>query len=240
MSQPLSSNDGDAVNAPVREPVSQPIPAPVHEPEQVPQPGHEPDPKPEPETPPVRDPSRAPAHEPVTDPQPNPDSDPHAATPVKHSTKRIPNSRATAVGDRIFAGIADPAPDVAVNPTGALILIADDEPNILISLEYLMKREGYRVSIARDGKQALEAILSERPALVLLDVMMPKKSGFEVCQEVRANDSVRDTLILMLTAKGRDTDLAKGLGSGADAYMTKPFSTKELVVKVRAMLDARV
>ena len=248
MSQPLSSNDGDAVNAPVREPVNQPIPAPVHEPEHAPQPGHEPDPapEPEPETPPVRDPSRAPAHEPVTDPQPNPESEsdldphPHATAPVKHSTKRVPNSRATAVGDRIFAGIADPAPEVAVNPTGALILIADDEPNILISLEYLMKREGYRVSVARDGKQALEAILSEHPALVLLDVMMPKKSGFEVCQEVRANDSVRDTLILMLTAKGRDTDLAKGLGSGADAYMTKPFSTKELVVKVRAMLDARV
>jgi DNA-binding response OmpR family regulator len=71
---------------------------------------------------------------------------------------------------------------------------------------------------------------------VLLDVMMPNKSGFEVCQEVRANDAIRDTLILMLTAKGRETDVAKGLGSGADAYMTKPFSTKELVRKVREML----
>jgi DNA-binding response OmpR family regulator len=116
------------------------------------------------------------------------------------------------------------------------ILIADDEPNILISLEYLMKREGYSVSVARDGDEAIAAILRERPALVLLDVMMPKKSGFEVCQEVRANDAVRGTLILMLTAKGRETDVAKGLGSGADAYMTKPFSTKELVRKVREML----
>ena len=105
------------------------------------------------------------------------------------------------------------------------ILIADDEPNILISLEYLMKREGYAVSVARDGEEAIAAILRDRPALVLLDVMMPKKSGFEVCQEVRANDAVKDTLILMLTAKGRDTDIAKGLGSGADAYITKPFST---------------
>ena len=118
------------------------------------------------------------------------------------------------------------------------ILIADDEPNILISLEYLMKREGYTVSVARDGEEAIAAILRDRPALVLLDVMMPKKSGFEVCQEVRANDAVKDTLILMLTAKGRETDVAKGLGQGADAYITKPFSTKELVRKVRAMLEA--
>ena len=117
------------------------------------------------------------------------------------------------------------------------ILIADDEPNIVISLEYLMLREGYMVSVARDGEEAIAAILRDRPALVLLDVMMPKKSGFEVCQEVRANDAVRDTLILMLSAKGRDTDLAKGLGLGADAYMTKPFSTKELVLKVRQMLE---
>lgn len=117
------------------------------------------------------------------------------------------------------------------------ILIADDEPNILISLEYLMKREGYAVSVARDGEEAIAAILRDRPALVLLDVMMPKKSGFEVCQEVRANDVVKDTLILMLTAKGRETDVAKGLGQGADAYVTKPFSTKELVRKVREMLE---
>ena len=119
------------------------------------------------------------------------------------------------------------------------ILIADDEPNILISLEYLMKREGFEVSLARDGAEALEAIVAQRPALVLLDVMMPKKSGFEVCQELRANDAVKGTLVLMLTAKGRDTDIAKGLGSGADAYMTKPFSTRELVEKVRSMLEAR-
>jgi DNA-binding response OmpR family regulator len=116
------------------------------------------------------------------------------------------------------------------------ILIADDEPNILISLEYLMKREGYEVSVARDGQEALELLRSERPALVLLDVMMPKKTGFEVCQELRADEAIRGTRVLMLTAKGRDTDVAKGLGVGADAYMTKPFSTKELVQKVREML----
>ena len=119
------------------------------------------------------------------------------------------------------------------------ILIADDEPNIVISLEYLMQREGYAVSVARDGEEALAAILRDRPALVLLDAMMPKLSGFEVCQALRANDAARGTLILMLTAKGRDTDVAKGLGSGADAYMTKPFSTRELVRKVREMLEGR-
>jgi two-component system alkaline phosphatase synthesis response regulator PhoP len=117
------------------------------------------------------------------------------------------------------------------------VLIADDEPNILISLEYLMKREGFAVSVARDGQQAIDAILRERPDLVLLDVMMPVKTGFEVCQEVRASESVKDTLILMLTAKGRETDLAKGLALGANAYMTKPFSTRELVSRVREMLE---
>jgi DNA-binding response OmpR family regulator len=116
------------------------------------------------------------------------------------------------------------------------ILIADDEPNILISLEYLMKREGYEVHIARDGDEALALLQRERPRLVLLDVMMPKKTGFEVCQALRADDALKDTLVLMLTAKGRDTDVAKGLAMGADAYMTKPFSTKELVQKVRELL----
>ena len=118
------------------------------------------------------------------------------------------------------------------------ILIADDEPNILISLEFLMKREGYEVHLARDGQEALDALRRERPRLVLLDVMMPKKTGFEVCQEGRNDDGIRSTLILMLTAKGRETDIVKGLALGADAYMTKPFSTRELVQKVRSMLEA--
>ena len=120
----------------------------------------------------------------------------------------------------------------------ASILIADDEPNILISLEFLLKRAGYNVSLARDGQQALDTILRDRPHLVLLDVMMPVKSGFEVCQAVRADDSLNGIRILMLSAKGRDTDLAKGLALGADAYMTKPFSTRELLQKVQGMLAA--
>lgn len=120
----------------------------------------------------------------------------------------------------------------------ATILIADDEPNILISLEYLMKREGYHVLLAHDGQEALDLIEHERPQLVLLDVMMPRKNGFEVCQAVRSNEALRDVCIVMLTAKGRDTDVAKGLALGANAYMTKPFSTRELVDKVRDMLGA--
>lgn len=118
------------------------------------------------------------------------------------------------------------------------ILIVDDEPNIVLSLEYLMKREGYDVLVAHDGQEALDVLRRERPRLVLLDVMMPKKSGFEVCQEMRADEAIKDTLVLMLTAKGRDTDIAKGMGVGANAYMTKPFSTRELTQKVSELLAA--
>lgn len=118
------------------------------------------------------------------------------------------------------------------------ILIADDEPNIVISLEYLLKREGYEVLVARDGQEALDAIAREHPDLVLLDVMMPHKTGFEVCQAVRTTAGIDATPILMLTARGRETDVAKGLALGANAYMTKPFSTRELVLKVAEMLGA--
>ena len=116
------------------------------------------------------------------------------------------------------------------------VLIADDEPNILISLEFLMKREGWQVSVARDGNEALAAIQDNRPDLVLLDVMMPGKTGYEVCAAVRADETLAGVKILMLTAKGRDTDVAQGLDVSADTYMTKPFSTKELAAKVRDML----
>ena len=118
------------------------------------------------------------------------------------------------------------------------VLIADDEPNIVISLEFLLKREGYQVLVARDGEEALQAIRAHRPDLVLLDGMMPRLSGHEVCQAVRADPALAATRILMLTAKGRATDVAKGQALGADAYMTKPFSTRELAEQVAAMLVA--
>jgi DNA-binding response OmpR family regulator len=119
----------------------------------------------------------------------------------------------------------------------AKILIADDEPNILLSLEFLMQREGYKVLVARDGQEALDAILEHHPDLVLLDVMMPKRSGFDVLQAVRDRDDLGSMRVLMLSAKGREIDSAKGLALGADAYMTKPFSTRELVDKVRSLLE---
>jgi len=116
------------------------------------------------------------------------------------------------------------------------ILIADDEPNILVSLEYLMKREGFEVLLARDGEEALALARSAAPDLVLLDVMMPRLTGFEVCQALRSEPATAAMRVLMLTAKGREVDAAKGLGVGADGYVTKPFSTRDLVRQVRRLL----
>jgi DNA-binding response OmpR family regulator len=120
------------------------------------------------------------------------------------------------------------------------ILIVDDEPSIVISLEYLMKREGFEVSVAADGEAALAAVAARPPDLVILDVMMPKLNGFEVCQRLRAEPAWRGVRILMLTAKGRETELQKGLALGADAYVTKPFSTRDLVAEVRRLLGGEV
>jgi DNA-binding response OmpR family regulator len=117
------------------------------------------------------------------------------------------------------------------------ILIVDDEPNIVISLEYLMKREGWDTAVAADGEAALAALEKAPPDLVILDVMLPRMNGFEVCRLIRADPRWGKLRILMLTAKGRDTEVEKGLGLGADAYVTKPFSTKDLVAQIRALLS---
>ena len=116
------------------------------------------------------------------------------------------------------------------------ILIADDEPNIVVSLEFLMKKEGFEVSVATDGEATLALLRETNPDLILLDVMLPKKDGFEVCREIRADPRWQNVKIVMLTAKGRETEVAKGLALGADAYVTKPFSTKDLVAQVRQLL----
>ena len=116
------------------------------------------------------------------------------------------------------------------------ILIADDEPNIVISLEFLMQRQGYETHVARDGDEALAEIERVRPDLVLLDVMLPRRDGFEVCQKLR-EDGWDDLKIVMLTAKGRDVEIEKGLAVGADAYITKPFSMRELVARVARLLE---
>ena len=118
------------------------------------------------------------------------------------------------------------------------VLIVDDEPNIVISLEFLVKKEGFTVAVAADGEEALAKVAEFSPDLILLDVMMPKKSGFEVCEALRADPARSGLKIIMLTAKGRDTEMAKGLALGADAYMTKLFSTKDLIARIREVLAA--
>jgi DNA-binding response OmpR family regulator len=116
------------------------------------------------------------------------------------------------------------------------VLIVDDEPNIVLSLEFLMKQQGYETRVARDGEEALAEVERFRPDLVLLDVMLPRRDGFEVCERLRA-DGWSDLKILMLTAKGRDVEIEKGLALGADGYVTKPFSTAELVARVADLLE---
>jgi DNA-binding response OmpR family regulator len=116
------------------------------------------------------------------------------------------------------------------------VLIADDEPNIVMSLEFLMEQCGYEVRVARTGDEALAAIETFQPDLVLLDVMMPRRNGYEVLQAIRANPARRATRVVLLTAKGRDVDVEKGRALGADAYVTKPFATRELVARVKALL----
>ena len=116
------------------------------------------------------------------------------------------------------------------------VLIADDEPNIVVSLEFMLRREGHRILVAHDGTEALDLIRCEHPQLVLLDAMMPGLTGFEVCEAVRADPGLAATRILMLSAKARPTDMARGVGAGADAYVTKPFATRDLIERVRGLL----
>jgi DNA-binding response OmpR family regulator len=116
------------------------------------------------------------------------------------------------------------------------ILVADDEPSILLSLQFLLQKAGYQVRTARDGEEALQAVESAAPDLILLDAMMPKRDGYDVCQSLRADPAYRHIPIIMLTAKGRDIERQKGLALGATDYVTKPFSTRELVETVRKHL----
>jgi len=117
------------------------------------------------------------------------------------------------------------------------VLVVDDEPNIVLSLEFLMRRAGFEVQVARSGGEALKALEGEPPDLMLLDVMMPEFDGYEVCERIRANPAWRRTKIIMLTARGREAERERGLALGADAYVTKPFSTRELVDQVKRMLE---
>lgn len=118
----------------------------------------------------------------------------------------------------------------------ATLLVADDEDNILISLEFLFKRAGFHVFVARNGREALELARAHRPDLLLLDVMMPELDGFSVCQALRGDPQFANTPIVMLTAKGREADRVKGRALGATDYVIKPFSTRELLARVRGLL----
>lgn len=119
---------------------------------------------------------------------------------------------------------------------GARILIADDERNIVTALRFVLEHQGYEVQVADNGVQALECMQDFAPHLVLLDVMMPGMNGFDVCQKIRENPAWAGTRVVMLSAKGRELDVAKGLALGADAYVTKPFSTRELQDRIRELL----
>jgi len=118
------------------------------------------------------------------------------------------------------------------------VLIADDEQNIVISLEFLLRREGFEVLVAGDGEAALQMVAEHHPDLVLLDVMMPKRNGYEVCQRMRERPEWRGIKIVMLSAKGREVEVSKGVSLGADLYVTKPFSNAELVAQINTLLAA--
>ncbi|MFO1129584.1 MAG: response regulator [Rhodospirillales bacterium] len=117
------------------------------------------------------------------------------------------------------------------------ILVVEDEPNIVLSLQFLMKKAGFEVRVARDGEEALAAVDDRAPDLILLDVMIPKRDGYDVCQTIRANPNWQAIYIIMLTAKGREVDREKGIALGANDYVTKPFSTRDLTEKVKQLLD---
>lgn len=117
------------------------------------------------------------------------------------------------------------------------VLIVDDEPNIVVPIEFLMEQNGYSVLVAGSGEEALEIIAKYEPDLVLLDIMLPGVDGYEVCEIIRLNPEWQKMKIIFLTAKGRDVDMAKGMVLGADAYIIKPFSNVEILENVRKLLD---
>lgn len=120
---------------------------------------------------------------------------------------------------------------------GHRVLVVEDEPHIVESLSFLMKQAGFEVAVARDGAAALRVMESRPPDLILLDVMMPRRDGFDVCRTIRANPDWNGVRIVILSAKGRDQERRKGLELGADDYVTKPFSTRDVVERVRALLN---
>jgi DNA-binding response OmpR family regulator len=120
------------------------------------------------------------------------------------------------------------------------VLIVDDEPGIIVALQFLMEQNGYATMVAFSGEEAMEAVIQHHPDLILLDIMLPVVDGFEVCQRVRENPEWNDIRIVLVTALGSEANVTKGLDLGADAYVTKPFSNAELVAKVKELLECHV
>ncbi|HYG87670.1 MAG TPA: response regulator [Azospirillum sp.] len=118
------------------------------------------------------------------------------------------------------------------------ILVADDEPSIVLSLQVLLRKAGYEVRVARNGEEAMQSVEAEAPDLILLDAMMPKRDGFDICQSLRSNPALKDLPIIMLTARSRDVERQKGMALGATDYITKPFSTRDLVATVRKYVQS--
>jgi DNA-binding response OmpR family regulator len=117
------------------------------------------------------------------------------------------------------------------------VLIVDDEPSIIVALQFLMEQNGYATVVAFSGEEAMEAVAAHHPDLILLDIMLPVVDGFEVCQRVRENPDWNNIRIVMVTALGNEANVTKGLDLGADAYITKPFSNADLVAKVKELLE---
>jgi DNA-binding response OmpR family regulator len=119
------------------------------------------------------------------------------------------------------------------------ILIVDDEPSIIVALQFLMEQNGYETLVAFSGEEAMEVVAQHRPDLILLDIMLPVVDGFEVCQRVREKADWKDIRIVLVTALDRESNVAKGLALGADAYVTKPFANADLIAKVKELLECR-
>lgn len=120
------------------------------------------------------------------------------------------------------------------------VLVVEDEPNIVLSLQFIMRQAGYTVRIASDGEQALRAVAEYVPDLVLLDIMLPKRDGFAVCEEIRNNPACKNVKIIMLSAKSREADREKAIQLGADEFVTKPFSTRALGEMAKKLLTVEM
>ena len=118
------------------------------------------------------------------------------------------------------------------------ILVVDDDPYILMSLEFLMKKNGYDVMVARNGTEALELVNTHLPHLVLLDIMMPDVNGYEICQYIKQSPTLKHTKVVFMSAKTKDADIKKGYNLGASLYVTKPFSTRDLMKQIKGLFSA--